>query len=189
ARRARPCPRISARQAAQRRAPPGSAGQRRAARLCAARPDPRGLRRRRPLGSRARGSRLRSRHRAQSRSARRPERVQTAAGAAGCARLTQGLRQGPAPADHEPLAWLNARLRAFSPELALVAASVLYGATFTIVQDALDDLTATGFILLRFAIGGAALLPLALGRGWRGPAARPTDSPRVLAGCGLALGL
>jgi len=84
---------------------------------------------------------------------------------------------------------LNARLRAFSPELALVVASILYGATFTIVQDALDDLTATGFILLRFAIGGVALLPLALRRGWRGPAARPADSARVMAGCGVALGV
>ena len=84
---------------------------------------------------------------------------------------------------------MNARLRAFSPELALVVASILYGATFTIVQDALDDLTATGFILLRFAIGGVALLPLALRRGWRGPAARPADSARVMAGCGAALGV
>ena len=84
---------------------------------------------------------------------------------------------------------MNARLRAFSPELALVVASILYGATFTIVQDALDDLTATGFILLRFAIGGLALLPLALRRGWRGPAARPADSARVMAGCGVALGV
>ena len=84
---------------------------------------------------------------------------------------------------------MNARLRAFSPELALVVASVLYGATFTIVQDALDDLTATGFILLRFAIGGVALLPLALRRGWRGAGARPADSARVMAGCGVALGV
>jgi drug/metabolite transporter (DMT)-like permease len=84
---------------------------------------------------------------------------------------------------------LNARLRAFYPELALVVASFLYGATFTIVQDALDDLTATGFILLRFAIGGAALVPLAVRRGWRGPAARLTDSTGVLVACGVALGL
>ena len=84
---------------------------------------------------------------------------------------------------------MNARLRAFYPELALVVASFLYGATFTIVQDALDDLTATGFILLRFAIGGAALVPLAVRRGWRGPAARLTDSAGVLVACGVALGL
>jgi drug/metabolite transporter (DMT)-like permease len=83
---------------------------------------------------------------------------------------------------------LNARVRAFYPELALVVASILYGATFTIVQDALEDLTATGFVLLRFAIGGAALAPIALSRGWRGPAARATDSARVLTGCGIALG-
>jgi drug/metabolite transporter (DMT)-like permease len=83
---------------------------------------------------------------------------------------------------------LNARLRAFYPELALVVASFLYGATFTIVQDALDHLTATGFVLLRFAIGGAVLVPIALRRGWRGPGARPTDSARVMTWCGLALG-
>jgi drug/metabolite transporter (DMT)-like permease len=83
---------------------------------------------------------------------------------------------------------LNARIRAFYPELALVVASFLYGATFTIVQDALDDLTATGFVLVRFTIGGLALAPIALLRGWRGPAARPTDSARVLTGCGIALG-
>jgi drug/metabolite transporter (DMT)-like permease len=83
---------------------------------------------------------------------------------------------------------LNARVRAFYPELALVVASILYGATFTIVQDALEDLTATGFILLRFVIGGAALAPIALRRGWRGPVPRPTDSPRVLTRCGIALG-
>jgi drug/metabolite transporter (DMT)-like permease len=84
---------------------------------------------------------------------------------------------------------LNARVRAFYPELALVVASILYGATFTIVQDALEDLTATGFVLVRFAIGGAALAPIALVRGWRGPSARRTDSPRALTLCGIALGL
>jgi drug/metabolite transporter (DMT)-like permease len=83
---------------------------------------------------------------------------------------------------------LNARLRAFYPELALVVASFLYGATFTIVQDALDHLTATGFVLLRFAIGGTALIPIALLRGWRGPGARPADSARAMTWCGLALG-
>jgi drug/metabolite transporter (DMT)-like permease len=83
---------------------------------------------------------------------------------------------------------LNPRIRAFYPELALVVASFLYGATFTIVQDALEDLTATGFVLVRFTIGGLALAPIALLRGWRGPATRPTDSARVLTGCGIALG-
>lgn len=84
---------------------------------------------------------------------------------------------------------MNARIRAFYPELALVVASFLYGATFTIVQDALEDLTATGFVLVRFAIGGGALVPLALYRGWRGPAPRTSDSSRALAVCGVALGV
>jgi drug/metabolite transporter (DMT)-like permease len=84
---------------------------------------------------------------------------------------------------------LNGRIRAFYPELALVVASVLYGATFTIVQDALEHLTATGFVLLRFTIGGVALLPFALCRGWRGPRARPGDPFGVLVACGSALGL
>jgi drug/metabolite transporter (DMT)-like permease len=84
---------------------------------------------------------------------------------------------------------LNARVRAFYPKLALVVASILYGATFTIVQDALEDLTATGFVLVRFLIGGVALVPLALYRGWRGPSPRQTDSPRALGVCGVALGL
>ena len=83
---------------------------------------------------------------------------------------------------------MNARLRAFYPELALVVASFLYGATFTIVQNALDDLTATGFVLVRFTIGGLALLPIAMLRGWRGPSARTTDSARVMTRCGIALG-
>jgi drug/metabolite transporter (DMT)-like permease len=55
----------------------------------------------------------------------------------------------------------------FVPELALVAATVAYGATFELVQEALKDVTAVGFILLRFAIGASVLLPLAACRGWR----------------------
>lgn len=59
--------------------------------------------------------------------------------------------------------------RRFLPELALIAATVAYGATFKLVQNALDDVTPVGFILLRFAVGGAVLLPFALQRGWRRP--------------------
>ena len=72
------------------------------------RPDHRGLRRGRPLGRRAGGGRVRSRHGAPRRPADRPQRVQAAPGPAGRAGVAQGLRQGPTPADHEPLAWLNA---------------------------------------------------------------------------------
>jgi len=67
----------------------------------------------------------------------------------------------------EPAAPAGRTLRRFSPELALVAVTVTYGATFTITQDALHDVTPVGLIALRFAFGAAALGPFALRRGWR----------------------
>ncbi len=71
-----------------------------------------------------------------------------------------------------PLTWETAR--PLVPELALIAATISYGATFKLVQDALHDVTPVGFILLRFAMGAIVLLPLALRNGWRGPTtARP----------------
>jgi drug/metabolite transporter (DMT)-like permease len=57
--------------------------------------------------------------------------------------------------------------RPLAPELAIVAATIAYGSTFKIVQDALDHVTPVGFILLRFAIGAIALAPFAVRRGWR----------------------
>jgi drug/metabolite transporter (DMT)-like permease len=57
--------------------------------------------------------------------------------------------------------------RPLVPELALIAATCAYGATFKIVQDALEDVTPVGFILLRFSIGAVVLAPFALARGWR----------------------
>ena len=60
-------------------------------------------------------------------------------------------------------------LRRFRPELALITATVAYGATFKIVQNALEDVTPVGFILLRFGVGAIVLIPFALRRGWRGP--------------------
>jgi drug/metabolite transporter (DMT)-like permease len=62
---------------------------------------------------------------------------------------------------------LDVRSRRFLPELALIAATVAYGATFVIVQDALDDTTPAGFILLRFTVGTIALAPFAFQRGFR----------------------
>jgi drug/metabolite transporter (DMT)-like permease len=59
--------------------------------------------------------------------------------------------------------------RPLLPELALIAATVAYGGTFKIVQDALQHVTPVGFILLRFTIGTIALTPLAIRRGWRRP--------------------
>ena len=66
-----------------------------------------------------------------------------------------------------PLTWETAR--PLVPELALIAATISYGATFKLVQDALHDVTPVGFILLRFSMGAVVLLPFAIRRGWRGP--------------------
>jgi drug/metabolite transporter (DMT)-like permease len=68
------------------------------------------------------------------------------------------------------------RSRRYLPELALIAATVAYGATFVVVQDALDDATPAGFILLRFAIGTIALAPFAFRRGFRRPGVAVTAS-------------
>jgi drug/metabolite transporter (DMT)-like permease len=57
----------------------------------------------------------------------------------------------------------------FLPEAALIAATIAYGATFKIVQNALEDVTPVGFILLRFSVGALVLIPFALARGWRRP--------------------
>jgi drug/metabolite transporter (DMT)-like permease len=62
---------------------------------------------------------------------------------------------------------LGVSSRRFLPELALIAATVAYGATFVIVQDALDDTTPAGFILLRFTVGTMVLAPFAFRRGFR----------------------
>ena len=59
-----------------------------------------------------------------------------------------------------PLTWETAR--PLVPELALIAATIAYGATFKLVQDALDDVTPVGFILLRFGLGAIVLLPFAV---------------------------
>jgi drug/metabolite transporter (DMT)-like permease len=64
-----------------------------------------------------------------------------------------------------PRSWQTRR--PLLPELALVAATISYGATFKIVQDALHDVTPVGFILLRFAVGAIVLAPFAFRRGWR----------------------
>jgi drug/metabolite transporter (DMT)-like permease len=66
-----------------------------------------------------------------------------------------------------PRTWNTAR--PLLPELALIAATVAYGTTFVIVQDALDHVTPVGFILLRFTIGTIVLAPIALRRGFRRP--------------------
>jgi len=59
--------------------------------------------------------------------------------------------------------------RPLLPELALITATTAYGATFVLVQDALESATAVGFILMRFTVGAVVLAPFALRRGWRRP--------------------
>jgi drug/metabolite transporter (DMT)-like permease len=70
-------------------------------------------------------------------------------------------------AEPAPNTWNTAR--PLLPELALIAATIAYGSTFVIVQNALDHVTPAGFILLRFAIGTVVLAPIALRRGFRRP--------------------
>ena len=79
------------------------------------------------------------------------------------------------------------RARRYLPELALIAATVAYGATFVVVQDALDDATPAGFILLRFTIGTIALAPFALRRGFRRPGVSVTARDFAIAA--LAFGV
>jgi drug/metabolite transporter (DMT)-like permease len=97
--------------------------------------------------------------------------------------VEQELVGGPAP-----LAWETAR--PLVPELALIAATISYGATFKLVQDALHDVTPVGFILLRFSMGAVVLLPLAIRSGWRGPTtARPGLGVRQFLYAVLAFGV
>ncbi|MGZ8766468.1 MAG: DMT family transporter [Acidimicrobiia bacterium] len=83
---------------------------------------------------------------------------------------------------------MSSRVRGYLPEIAIATAAILYGSTFTIVQDALDDLTPSGLNVYRFALGAAVLAPFALTRSWRGPAPRPSDSNRTLVWGGVAIG-
>jgi drug/metabolite transporter (DMT)-like permease len=76
--------------------------------------------------------------------------------------------------------------RPLLPELALIAATVSYGATFVIVQDALERVTPVGFILLRFSIGALVLAPFAIARGYRLPGV--SASAREFAAIMLAFG-
>jgi drug/metabolite transporter (DMT)-like permease len=64
-----------------------------------------------------------------------------------------------------PAAWETRR--PLLPELALIAATVAYGSTFKLVQNALLDVTPVGYMLLRFGVAAAVLAPFALRNGWR----------------------
>jgi drug/metabolite transporter (DMT)-like permease len=77
--------------------------------------------------------------------------------------------------------------RPLLPELALITATIMYGATFKIVQDALEHVTPVGFILLRFIVGTIALLPFTLRRDWRRPGASTTKRDFWLAAVAFGL--
>jgi drug/metabolite transporter (DMT)-like permease len=68
-------------------------------------------------------------------------------------------------ATRAPAAWETRR--PLLPELALIAATIAYGSTFKLVQNALLDVTPVGYMLLRFGVATLALTPFALRNGWR----------------------
>jgi drug/metabolite transporter (DMT)-like permease len=53
------------------------------------------------------------------------------------------------------------RDRRFVAEGAVVLAAFLFGVTFVLVQDAVEDITAVAYVFLRFTIGAVALAPVA----------------------------
>jgi drug/metabolite transporter (DMT)-like permease len=74
--------------------------------------------------------------------------------------------------------------RRFVAEGALVLAAFLFGVTFVLVQDAIEDVTPSGYLTLRFVIGAAALAPFA----WR-IARRDRQPPGLLWRAGTVAGL
>jgi drug/metabolite transporter (DMT)-like permease len=64
-----------------------------------------------------------------------------------------------------PAAWETRR--PLLPELALICATIAYGSTFKLVQNALIDVTPVGYMLLRFGVAALVLAPFALRNGWR----------------------
>ena len=68
-------------------------------------------------------------------------------------------------ATRAPAAWETRR--PLLPELALLAATITYGSTFKLVQNALLDITPAGYMLMRFGVAALVLAPFALRNGWR----------------------
>ncbi len=71
-----------------------------------------------------------------------------------------------------------------TPSLALVAASFLWGSTFLVVKDAVDDADVMPFLAARFLVGAAVLWPIA----HRRPSAPMEVRHGVLAGTALLVG-
>lgn len=92
-------------------------------------------------------------------------------------------------ATRAPAAWETRR--PLLPELALIVATIAFGSTFKLVQNALEDVTPVGFLLLRHGVAALALAPFALRNGWRNreAGAEPTnDSFRTFVWIGVAFG-
>jgi len=70
---------------------------------------------------------------------------------------------------------------AWRAHVAIVAAAVLFGTTFVVVKDAVDEVEPVPFLAVRFLLGGLVLLPLAV--------RRPGGAGETRAGlwCGLSL--
>jgi drug/metabolite transporter (DMT)-like permease len=82
----------------------------------------------------------------------------------------------------------HVRRGGWAASLALVAAALLFGSTFLVVQDAVESVDPLPFLAVRFAIGTAVLAPLALRRraaDVRGPGLVQAG---VLAGLALTAG-
>jgi drug/metabolite transporter (DMT)-like permease len=76
----------------------------------------------------------------------------------------------------------------WAASLALVAAALLFGSTFLVVQDAVESVEPVPFLAVRFTIGTAALAPLALRRGVRDLRAPGMLRAGALAGLALTAG-
>ena len=121
---------------------------------------------------------------------RRPQRVQAPAGAAracACRRRrsarTAACRSPTAgPADRPTLA-----CRGSGRRRALVVAALLYGITFPLVKDALDDITPFAYLVGRFTVATLILAPV-----WCSSPVAPSSAPttrRVVVRAGLVAGV
>ena len=70
------------------------------------------------------------------------------------------------------------------PYLAVIGAAVLFGATFVVVKDAIEDVDPYAFIAVRFAIGSLVLAPIAARR----PKAPGLAGAALIAGLALVAG-
>ncbi len=87
--------------------------------------------------------------------------------------------QAPAPV---------ARRGGWAASLALVGAALLFGSTFLVVQDAVETAEPLPFLAVRFAVGSAVLLPLALRHGTRDLRTPGLVRAGALAGLALTAG-